>query len=94
TKPLSDPIDEASIGFDNMSGLIQFNNAIVINKDNVGFNFGFDFNPDRNPNDVFRVKDINFYPRVDAVNNRAQRLGEMVMTGGQIRSEFTLKPRN
>lgn len=91
---LSDPIDEASIGFDKMSGLVQFNNAIVINKDNVGFNLGFDFNPDRNPNDVFRVQDINFYPRVDAVNNKAQRLGEMVMTGGQIRSEFTLKPRN
>lgn len=91
---LSDPIDEASIGFDKMSGLVQFNNAIVINKDNVGFNLGFDFNPDRNPNDVFRVQDINFYPRVDAVNNKAQRLGEMVMTGGQIRSELTLRPRN
>ncbi len=53
---LSDPIDEASIGFDKMSGLVQFNNAIVINKDNVGFNLGFDFNPDRNPNDVFGYK--------------------------------------
>ena len=91
---ISDPIDEASIGFDNMSGLIQFNNAIVVNKDNVGFNLGFNFNPDNNPNDVFKVKDINFYPRVDATNNKAQRLGEMVMTGGQIRSEFVMRPRN
>lgn len=91
---ISDPIDEVSIGFDNMSGLVQFNNAIIVNKDNVGFNLGFNFNPDNNPNDVFKVKDINFYPRVDATNNKAQRLGEMVMTGGQIRSEFMMRPRN
>lgn len=91
---ISDPIDEASIGFDNMTGLVQFNNAIVVNKDNVGFNLGFNFNPDRTPNDVFRVQDINFYPRVDAANNKAQRLGEMVMTGGQLRTEFAIRPRN
>ena len=108
TIQLSDPIEESIIGFDKISGLIAFNNAIVVNKDNVGFNYSFDINPsdqsasDREAN-VLRVRDINFYPPVDppagwnpanTYNNRAQRLGEMVMTGGRISSEFALKPRN
>ena len=108
TIQLSDPIEESIIGFDKISGLIAFNNAIVVNKDNVGFNYSFDINPsdqsasDREAN-VLKVRDINFYPPVDppvgwnpanTYNNRAQRLGEMVMTGGRISSEFALKPRN
>ncbi len=99
TVQLSDPIDNSMIGFDNMSGLISFNNAIVINKDNVGFNYSFDFNPagqtpaDRAAN-VFKVQDINFYPPVNSINNRGQRLGEMVITGGRMTAEMTLKPRN
>jgi hypothetical protein len=87
---LSDPIDDSIIGFDNMSGLIQFNNAIVINKDNISFNYSFDFNPDHDPAKVFRVKDINLYPPLAS----AQRLGEMVMTGGRISAEMGIKPRN
>lgn len=111
TIQLSDPIEDSIIGFDRISGLMAFNNAIVVNKDSVGFNYSFDINPasdqssaEREVN-VLRVRDINFYPPVDppagwntstmgTYNNRAQRLGEMVMTGGRISSEFTLKPRN
>lgn len=91
---LSDPIDDSIVGFDNMSGLIEFNNAIVINKDNVAFKYSFNFNPDRTANKVFRVKDFNLYPPLAAVNNRAQRLGEMVITGGVLSSEVSIKPRN
>lgn len=91
---ISDPIDDSIVGFDNMSGLIEFNNNIVINKDNVAFKFGFRFNPDRAADKVFRVRDINLYPPVAAVNNRAQRLGEMVITGGTINTEMSIKPRN
>ena len=94
TIQLSDPIDGSMIGFDNMSGLIRFNNAIEVNKDNVGFNYTFDFNPYRQASDVFRVKDINFYPPLNATNNRGQRLGEMVMTGGRLGVEMNIKPRN
>ncbi len=91
---VSDPIDDSIVGFDNMSGLIQFNNAIVINKSDVSFNYSFDFNPDHDPAKVFKVKDINLYPAVVAVDNRAQRLGEMVITGGRLSSEMGIKPRN
>ena len=94
TIQLSDPIDGSMIGFDNMSGLIRFNNAIEVNKDNVGFNYTFDFNPYRQASDVFRVKDINFYPPLNATNNRGQRLGEMVMTGGRLGVEMNITPRN
>lgn len=94
TIQLSDPIDGSMIGFDNMSGLIRFNNAIEVNKDNVGFNYTFDFNPYRQASDVFRVKDLNFYPPLDAANNRGQRLGEMVMTGGRLGVEMNITPRN
>lgn len=111
TIQFSDPIEDSIIGFDRISGLMAFNNAIVVNKDSVGFNYSFDINPasdqtstEREAN-VLRIRDINFYPPVDppagwntstmgTYNNRAQRLGEMVMTGGRISSEFTLKPRN
>ena len=90
----SDPIDDSIVGFDNMSGLIQFNNNIVINKDNIAFKYSFNFNPDRTAAKVFRIKDFNLYPPVTAVNNRAQRLGEMVITGGTISAEMSIKPRN
>jgi hypothetical protein len=90
TIQVSDPIDGSMIGFDNMSGLIQFNNAIVINKDDVSFNYSFDFNPDRTASKVFRVKDINFYPSSSA----GQRLGELVMTGGRLSAAMSIKPRN
>jgi hypothetical protein len=87
---VSDPIDDSIIGFDNMSGLIQFNNAIVINKSDVSFNYSFDFNPDHDPTKVFRVKDINLYPPLAS----AQRLGEMVMTGGRLSAAMSITPRN
>ena len=96
---LSDPTSESMVGFDRMSGLVRFNNAIEINQDNVSFNYNFDFNPagqtaaERAQN-VFRVRDINWYPPVGAANNRGQRLGEMVLTGGRFASELSIRPRN
>jgi len=33
-------------------------------------------------------------PPVVATNNRGQRLGEMVLTGGRISAEMGIKPRN
>ncbi len=94
TIQVSDPIDDSIVGFDNMSGLIQFNNAIVINKSDVSFNYSFDFNPDHDAAKVFKVKDINLYPAVLAVDNRVQRLGEMVITGGRLSSAMSITPRN
>ena len=84
-----DPIDKSIVGLDNISGRIDFDNAIKINKDSVDFNFGLTFNPSRSPTEVFRVRDINFYP----ANGAAQRLGEMVITGGTLNSSMNIIPR-
>lgn len=100
---LSDPIDGSMIGLDNLSGTVRFNNSIAITKNtkdytedkqgNVSFNYAFNFNPAQNASEVFRVRDINFYPP-DSKSTTGQRLGEMVMTGGRLNSSLTLTPRN
>lgn len=84
-----DPIDDSVFGLDNISGRINFDNSIKINKDSIDFNFGLTFNPNRSPTEVFRVRDINFYP----ANGAAQRLGEMVITGGTLYSSMNIIPR-
>ena len=108
TVQVSDPIDDSMLGLDRMSGLVAFNNAIGIEKDNVSLSYSFEFNPesgydpDQRMNNVFRVRDINLYPPLNApsgvnpatYNNRAQRLGEMVMTGGRLNMDLNIRPRN
>ena len=83
-----DTVDGSVLGLDNLSGRINFDNAIKINKDNVNFNYGFTVNPNYAPADVLKVKDVNLYP----LGGTAQRLGEIAMTGGILNSSFTLKP--
>ncbi|TEU24775.1 DUF6160 family protein [Alkanindiges illinoisensis] len=85
-----EPTDGSILGLDNISGRVGFDNAIVVNQDNVGFNVGLKFNPNQTPGDVFRVKDINLYP----AGGTAQRLGEMVITGGTLNANMTIVPRN
>lgn len=84
-----DPIDDSILGLDNISGRVGFDNSIKINRDSVDFNFGLTFNPNRSPTEVFRVRDINFYPATGA----AQRLGELVITGGTLQSSLNIVPR-
>ena len=84
-----DPIDDSILGLDNMSGRINFDNSIKINRNSVDFNVGLTFNPNQIASEVFRVKDINFYPATGA----AQRLGEMVITGGTLYSSMNIIPR-
>lgn len=87
---LVDPIDGSILGLDNLTGNIGFNNQIKINKDTVSFSYAFTFNPDQLQDKVFRVRDINLYPPT----GNGQRLGEMVITGGSLVSNMTIKPRN
>lgn len=84
-----EPKDNTRIALDRMSGLIGFNNAIKVEKDNVQFNYAFNFNPDRQAADVFRVKSIALYPN----GGTAQRLGEMAITGGTLSAGLKLVPR-
>lgn len=87
---LVEPTDGSILGLDNIAGRVNFDNSIVVNQDNVGFNLGFKFNPNKTAAEVFRVKDVNLYP----AGGKAQRLGEMVITGGTLNANMTIVPRN
>lgn len=94
TIQISDPADGSILGLDNISGSLQFNNAIVIAPNSmgegmVGFNTGLRINPEGLKENVLRIKDVNFYP----ATGTAQRLGEMVFTGGTLNSRFNIVPR-
>lgn len=94
---LVEPTDGSIVGFDNISGKLGFNNKIKINKENVDFEAALNFNPNSQAADVLRIKDLNLYPATftnglpTGVGN-AQRLGEMVITGGKITSQFNITP--
>ncbi len=96
TIQISDPINGSTIGLDNLTGKISFNNAIVISKDQesgkgkVGFNSTFNFNPDQTAAGVFKAKDLNFYPPNTGMG---ARLGEIAITGGRLKTEFGIIPR-
>lgn len=114
TIQISEPTDGSVLGFDNIVGKLRFNNSISMSKNStavgtlnpgegkVGFNAEFTFNPDHQPAEVFRVKDINLYPSVQTGTGSGatfstgapQRLGEMVITGGRISSQLGIVPRN
>ncbi|MCH2016004.1 DUF6160 family protein [Acinetobacter ursingii] len=95
-----DPIDGSTMGLDNIVGTVAFDNKIVVNNNNVGFNLGFNFNPNKTAAEVFRVRDVNFYPSIKDSNGvvtgvgSAQRLGEMAITGGRLNSEMKITPRD
>ena len=96
TIQISDPINGSTIGLDNLTGKISFNNAIVISKDQesgkgkVGFNSTFNFNPDQTAAGVFKAKDLNFYPPNTGMG---ARLGEIAITGGRLKTELGIIPR-
>ena len=88
-----DAVDGSIIGLDDMSGRIAFNNDIKIHKDSVNFNTQFNINPNQQAAEVLRVKSVNLYPSIGGGNvGNAQRLGEMVFTGGRITSQFNITP--
>jgi hypothetical protein len=88
-----DAVDGSIIGLDDMSGRIAFNNDIKIHKDSVNFNTQFNINPNKQAAEVLRVKSVNLYPSIGGGNvGNAQRLGEMVFTGGRITSQLNITP--
>ena len=97
TIQINDPQDGSTLGLDNLTGDIAFNNAIVVNKDpsselgKVSFNYSLLFNPEKTTQGVFRARDINFYP---PNTGPGARLGELAITGGRLSSEFSITPRN
>lgn len=89
---LVEPVDGSILGLDDISGKIGFSNQIKVNKDNVDFNTAFTINPSKTAADVLRIKNLNLYPSTSGVAGPAQRLGEMVFTGGKITSQFNITP--
>ena len=83
-----EPIDDSIVGLDNITGKLGFSNQIKINNGNVDFNTALTINPNKQAADVFRIKDLNFYP----TGGSAQRLGEIALTGGMINSKFNITP--
>lgn len=92
-----EPTDSSIVGFDGITGTVAFSNQIKVNKADVDFNTAFTINPNvtkvgatqaEKAAGVLRVKNLNFYPTGGA----AQRLGEMVFTGGKLTSQFNIKP--
>ena len=73
---------------------MAFDNSIAVNRDSVDFNIGLQFNPNRQKEEVFRVRDINFYPSVNGTVGNPQRLGEMAITGGRLNSSLSITPRD
>lgn len=97
TIQISDPQNGSTLGLDNLTGKVGFNNAIVVAKDQgsglgkVGFNSSFLLNPDKTTTGVLRAKDINFYP---PNTGAGARLGELAITGGRLSTELSIIPRN
>lgn len=89
---LVEPVDGSIIGFDNITGKLGFSNQIKVNIDSVDFNTKFVVNPDHDPKYVMRVNNFNLYPSSGGTVGNAQRLGEMVITGGTLTSKFNIVP--
>lgn len=83
-----EPVDGSIVGLDNITGKLGFSNQIKINNGNVDFNTALTINPNKQAADVFRIRDLNFYP----TGGTAQRLGEMALTGGMLNSKFNITP--
>lgn len=91
-------MDGSTIGFDNLSGTIAFDNGLLVNKDSIGVNTSLLFNPNKTPQGVFRARDLNLYP-ASVVNGKTmvgnpQRLGEFAITGGRLATQMAVTPRN
>lgn len=92
-----EPVDGSILGFDNITGKLGFTNQIKVRSNNVDFNTALTINPEKNAAGVLRIRDLNLYPAtltsgVPTGVGNAQRLGEMVFTGGKITSQFNIAP--
>lgn len=98
-KPSSGQYDSPSqLGIDGLSGKFNLTSTIGIDAKTISLNNTVKLNDTNAPTDVLRA-DVNLYPKVDATGSTmaalppAQPLGQMVMTGGNIRSNFGITPR-
>ena len=88
-----EPVDNTVFGLDGLSGKLQANTTIKLANDPTTQNNYFalnntvTINPDKTQAGVIKAS-MNLYPSGGA----AQRIGDMVMTGGKIVSNFSITP--
>ena len=96
---ISDPVDGSIVGLDNINGQANFTNQIQVNRNNIMLNTRLDINKEASDGataaNALRIKDVNLYPadKTTGVIGRAQRLGEIALTGGTLTSRLTITPR-
>lgn len=98
-KPGSGPYDSPSqLGIDGLSGDFHLNSTVNMDAKTISLTNNVTVNPSKNANNVLRA-DVNLYPKVNATGSTMaalpppQPLGQIVMTGGTIRSNFGITPR-
>lgn len=73
---------------------LGLNNFIRINRDSVDFSYTLSFNPANADDNVFRIKDVEMFAANGTGGLQArQRWGEMVVTGGNLTTQMSLRPR-
>ena len=82
------------MGFDKLTGRVRIaDGRIDILEDGGRFYNDIRINPTNDPNQVFSVGEINFYPATAAGTlGNPQTLGRAVLTGGRLISDLTLRP--
>ena len=91
-----EPSDSSTVGFDKLTGRARITDGrIDILADGGRFYNDIRINPNNDPNQVFSIGEINFYPASAAGTlGNPQTLGRAVLTGGRLISDLTLRPVN
>lgn len=84
-----DPSTNAALGLDKISGNLNLNTNLKLTKDTFVVANQVDLNPSQTPSQVLKAN-LNFYPTAASTG---QQLGQMVITGGTIRSSIGITPR-
>lgn len=84
----------SQLGLDNLSGQMQLDSKIGMTATTVSFTNNIKLNSNNSAENVLRA-DVNLYPKNtgNVGLSPAQKLGEVVFTGGNIRSSFGITPR-
>ncbi len=86
---ISDAGNGSMLGLDNLSGNANLNANLQLTQTSFQTNTTVQINPNQTPDGVLKGT-LNFYPSSTA---SAQKLGDMALTGGTIRSSFGITPR-
>lgn len=84
-----DPGSNAAMGLDQISGNLNVDANLKLTQDTFKIANTLQINPNQDPSGVLKAN-LNFYP---TATSSGQQLGQMVITGGNIRSSIGITPR-